>query len=193
MLSDFDGTVNDEARWRKRNGITAETPVFIMSGWYPDIKAALIERGWRQNPNRDSPFFELMWVLKGKSINHNALKPHQVVNHFSKATSVTTKSGLMKSLRSLRWFEPVDIDTFFPRCYDLSEPGDYADFVDDYKACVAERNLKRIIARVVEAAGTGAGAGIGCAGGNAQSISGIACSGHPAAVGWQPGAGGLAF
>ena len=78
MLSDFDGTVQDEARWRKRNGITATTPIFIMSGWYPDIKRALVQRGWRQNPNRDSPIFDLMWVLKGKSIKHNKLRPHQV-------------------------------------------------------------------------------------------------------------------
>ena len=91
----------------------------------------------------------------------------QVVNHFSKATSITTKSGLMKSLRQLRWFEPVDIDTFFPRCYDLSDPGDYADFVEDYKATVAERQLKRVVVAVVAAAGgyTGAGAGAGAGAG----------------------------
>ena len=116
----------------------------------------------------------------------------QVVNHFSKATSITTKSGLMKSLRQLRWFEPVDIDTFFPRCYDLSDPGDYADFVEDYKATVAERQLKRVVVAVVAAAGgyTGAGAGAGAgAGTGAGAGAGAgAAAGGSAGVGTDVGA-----
>lgn len=148
MLLSCKGLQLDESRWRKRTGITADTKVFIMTGWYPDVKRALTERGWRQNPDLESPFFDMQWMLKSNSINHEALRPHQIVNHFGKASNVTTKSGLMHNLRSLRWFENVDVDTFFPRCYDLADMGDYADFVNDYKCCAAEAVLKRVIVAV---------------------------------------------
>jgi tubulin monoglycylase TTLL3/8 len=37
----------------------------------------------------------------------------------------------------------VDQNTFFPRCYDLSDEGDFEDFLEDYKFTYAENYLKR--------------------------------------------------
>lgn len=84
-----------------------------MTGWYPDVQKALFARGWRQasyipcfsgvsillscsllfsqNPDLDSPFFDLKWMLKSKDVKHGELADHQMANHFSKASNITTK------------------------------------------------------------------------------------------------------
>ncbi len=40
----------------------------------------------------------------------------QVVNHFSKASCITTKVGLCKTVRDLAWYETADHRDFYPRC-----------------------------------------------------------------------------
>lgn len=58
--------------------------VFVMTGWYPCVKKALIERGWAQNPDRDSPFFDLKWTLHSQDIRTTDIEPWQLCNHFFK-------------------------------------------------------------------------------------------------------------
>lgn len=67
-----------------------------------------------------------------KDIKYEALKPHQIVNHFKNNTQLTKKSGLTKNLKNLI-FRNVDIDNFYPRCYDISERNDFEDFMEDFK------------------------------------------------------------
>lgn len=52
------------------------------------------------------------------------------MNHFEKNTSITTKVGLAKNLRNLIWFNNVDIETFYPNCYDLNDVNDYDDYIE---------------------------------------------------------------
>jgi hypothetical protein len=66
----------------------------------------------------------------------------------SVAVRSLSQSGLVHSLRGLCWFEAADIDTFFPRCYDLADPGDYADFVDDFRGVEAQRVLAIVVDKV---------------------------------------------
>jgi tubulin monoglycylase TTLL3/8 len=70
------------------------------------------------------------------------LKDFQKVNHFEKNTSITTKIGLCRNLRNLIWFENVDIDTFYPRCFDLNDPDDIENFAEEFKTTKAEAILK---------------------------------------------------
>lgn len=55
-----------------------------MTGWYPCVKKALVERGWTQNPDRDSPFFDLKWTLHSQDIRTTDIEPWQLCNHFFK-------------------------------------------------------------------------------------------------------------
>ena len=43
----------------------------------------------------------------------------QLINHFARNGNLTTKVGLTRNLRNLKWFEDVDMDQFFPRSYAL--------------------------------------------------------------------------
>jgi len=112
--------ITDMKTWKKKHRVDESTKVFIVSGGYGFLKKSLKKRGWIENKDHDSPCFAFKWTLKSKDINHNALKPGQYVNHFPKASAITTKVGLMHNLKNLIWFNNIDIETFYPRCYDLA-------------------------------------------------------------------------
>jgi len=109
------------------------------------LKKSLRKRGWVENKDHASPCFDLKWTLKSKDINHNELKNDQLVNHFPKAQAITTKVGLMHNLKNLIWFNNIDIETFYPRCYDLSLPEECDDFEQEYMAVKAECHVNRFV------------------------------------------------
>lgn len=120
--------ITDMKQWKKKKGLEEDTKVFIVSGGYGYLKKSLRKRGWVENKDHSSPCFDLQWTLKSKDINHNALNNEQLVNHFPKASAITTKVGLMHNLKNLIWFNNIDIETFYPRCYDLALQEEQEDF-----------------------------------------------------------------
>lgn len=72
------------------------------------------------------------------------------MNHFHKATSITTKVGLTHSLKNLIWFNNVDIDTFYPRCYDMGIPEEFEDFSQEFKATKAVSWLRTFMREMRE-------------------------------------------
>jgi len=111
---------------------------------YPDFAKALLERGWFENPERDSRFFDLQWGL-GNDVHHDRLEDHQVVNHFQKCQDLTTKVGLSLNLRQSTWLSGVDSEEFYPRAYDLYDPLERADFVQNFKLTKAEAILRQFL------------------------------------------------
>jgi len=129
--------ITDMKAWKKKNRVDEDTRVFICVGGYGDVKRALKKRGWVENKQVDSPCFDLKYTLRTKDIDTNNLQSHQIVNHFAKATSITTKVGLTHSLKNLIWFNAVDIDTFYPRCYDMGLEEERDDFSQEFKSVKA--------------------------------------------------------
>ena len=89
----------DMETWKKTMGVDGK--VFIIRGRYPDLKAALLERGWVENLDKKSNFYDLKWTTKISHINFDILKPTQMVNHFDNNACLTSKYGICKSLRSV--------------------------------------------------------------------------------------------
>jgi tubulin monoglycylase TTLL3/8 len=56
-----------------------------------------------------------------------------MVNHFLKNNLITTKVGLTHSLKNLVWWNTVDMDSFFPKCYDLTENEELEDFRNEFR------------------------------------------------------------
>ena len=137
--------ITDMVTWKKKHRVEEGTKVFICSGGYPDIKKALKKRGWIENKDSNSNCFDLKWTLKSKDIDHNTLSDNQLVNHFPKACAITTKVGLTHNLQNLIWFNNVDIDTFYPRCFDLAVSEELDDFVEEFKAMKAESYVKTFV------------------------------------------------
>ena len=135
----------DETRWRKKNGVGDGQKVFVITGFYPSLKKFLLERGWFHNEDRESKFWDLKWTIASKHIDHRNLQPGQVVNHFSKASKIVTKVGLMTSLKCLSWFANAHQDHFFPRCYDLTKNGDRLDMMGDFYTVHALNILRNVL------------------------------------------------
>ncbi len=139
--------------WKKKYKVDDNVKVFICTGGYPDIKRALKKRGWVENKDATSPCFDFKWVLKSKDIDHNSLNDTQLVNHFNKAAAITTKVGLCHNLKNLIWFNNVDIDTFYPRCFDLAMQEELDDFIQEFKAVKAECYVKTYVREMRESKG----------------------------------------
>lgn len=134
--------ITDLAVWKKKQNIDESTKVFVVVDGYPDIRKALKKRGWVANKQRHSVCFDFKWTLKHTDIDYQNLQDNQIVNHFENNSQITTKSGLCRNLHNLVWHSNVDIDTFYPRCYNATDPIEMDDFKQDFKAIKAECVLK---------------------------------------------------
>ncbi|XP_076447647.1 uncharacterized protein LOC143284649 isoform X2 [Babylonia areolata] len=92
--------------------------------------------------NTNPSFF---WVLKRDAIDHRFLTRDQMVNHYFKAGSFTTKVGLCMNMKSVRWYNDVDPHTFFPRCYRLSNDEDKQAFIEDFRLTACMNILKYVV------------------------------------------------
>mmetsp|Transcript_65063 Transcript_65063/g.103088 ORF Transcript_65063/g.103088 Transcript_65063/m.103088 type:complete len:1000 (-) Transcript_65063:144-3143(-) len=138
---------SDLAEWRRRNGAAPDQPVFVCIGGYPDFRDALLKRGWFQNIDKESRHFDIKWGMVG-DIDHERLRPNQIVNHFAKCRDLTTKVGLSLNLRNCSWFSGVDSDEFYPRAFDLYDPLERADFVLNFKFTKAESILRQFLEHI---------------------------------------------
>ena len=134
--------ITDFKEWKKKKRLENGQKVFIVKGPYKDVRKALKRRGWVENEDTESPCFDFKWTLKTKDINADELKDHQIVNHFTRTAMITTKAGLTSSLKNLVWHGAVDVNTFYPRCYDLRNDDEMEDFIYDFKQVKAQSYLK---------------------------------------------------
>ena len=59
------------------------------------------------------------------------MKPHQFFNHFPDTRELTTKQGLNKNLYAITT-PGVDVASFYPRCFDLSDSRQLDLFVSEF-------------------------------------------------------------
>lgn len=136
------------ALWRIRHGFPENTKIFIMAAGYSALRHALLKRGWAENKDahhNESTIFNLKWTLKASNIDQSSLRRHQIVNHFQNARTITTKEGLQRTLRYSRWYAK-DMDTYYPRTYDLFQDQELDEFLLDFRWTSAECILKHVVA-----------------------------------------------
>nr|XP_020737648.1 protein monoglycylase TTLL8 isoform X2 [Odocoileus virginianus texanus] len=93
----------------------------------------------------ETPYF--LWTIKRDIVDYHSLSCDQVLNHYGKTASFTTKIGLCVSMRSLPWYVQANPDTFFPRCYSLCTEGEKQEFLDDFRRTVASSILKWVVSQ----------------------------------------------
>lgn len=137
--------VSDVDTWLKRNKLDPKTKVFIISPGYNSIKNALTRRGWVENPHFTSTCFHLKYSLRTRDVNTTELADYQIVNHFAKASNITTKVGLLKTLHNTMWNCSQDPDQWFPKCYDTNMENDLSDFSNYYRILSTECYIKKFL------------------------------------------------
>lgn len=88
----------------------------------------------------------LQWVTTDCDADYRNLHPGQFYNHFQNNHELTTKVGLHRSLEELAMTEGENVDSFFPRCYDVTQRCEREDFILDFRRSAAlaviEQHLK---------------------------------------------------
>ena len=127
-------------------------------GCYRDFSSYLQDtKGWKRMPLKKRSKVQsklplrkdevplLYCVLNEKDIDFNSLQAHQVCNHFEgMGRTLTTKSGFCDLLREMNW-SMVDANTIAPRCYNLGDPVQREEFIDDFKLSAAVNILKYVL------------------------------------------------
>ena len=68
-----------------------------------------------------------------------------MVNHFEGSEELTTKAGLCRNIPQLAWLVDMDGASFFPRCYNMSDPTDFDHFLLDFKCTAAECFVRKLV------------------------------------------------
>ncbi|NXI87830.1 TTLL3 monoglycylase, partial [Rhipidura dahli] len=89
-----------------------------------------------------------LWTIRLSTIDQELLQRIEVVNRYPRLHALCTKEGLCQSLQNLSWFEQVDLNTFFPRCYRLGIMGEEEAFIEDFRLTAARNLLKLAVEKV---------------------------------------------
>lgn len=131
--------------------VPASAKLFIVSTPYAPFKQHLIDRGWVENPDFFSSYFDLKYCVRLKDIDYKGLFPNQIISHYVGQTCLTNKFELSRSLTNLISDYKADIDDFFPRCYDISCFFDHMNFLIDFKISFCVSSLKKYLKALIKA------------------------------------------
>eukprot|EP00929_Paragymnodinium_shiwhaense_P089544 TRINITY_DN49692_c0_g1_i1.p1 TRINITY_DN49692_c0_g1~~TRINITY_DN49692_c0_g1_i1.p1 ORF type:complete len:1309 (-),score=228.17 TRINITY_DN49692_c0_g1_i1:60-3986(-) len=140
----------------QRYGLPESQKLFVLDGPDDHIRQALHRRrpGWVENPLADSWLWHLKWRATDCDADYADLTEGELFNHFQGNRDLTTKAGLMRSLRKLDYSDGrIRVESFFPRCYDMSQASDREDFILDFRRCAALQVLrqhKKVTARLAD-------------------------------------------
>ncbi|OMJ89548.1 hypothetical protein SteCoe_8248 [Stentor coeruleus] len=129
--------------WKYNNKINLDSKIFVIKGKYPDLRAALIKRGWIENTNHESIFYDLKWSRSARVPGN--INDWQVFNHFPRNLQLTAKWNLCKNLNK-QILKPGGKSSlyFFPRCFKLNDRG-FQRFNEYFKINYATSMIKEAV------------------------------------------------
>lgn len=112
---------------------------------YPFLKEEMVKRGWVENPDVNSSFFDMKYTAAFKNVDVTCLYPGQLINHAIGSGAFCRKIGLTRYLRGSIWEKGVDADLFYPRSYAMLDNAGLFNFVQDFKGVEAYNRLVQML------------------------------------------------
>lgn len=131
--------------FKKSQGWTEADKVFYIEEYYGYLREEFLQRGWKENKDVKSPFFDFKYTSKFRDIDLFVLQPSQIINHIIGSASFTKKVGLCQYLRSSIWDANIDEDSFFPKCYEISESSGFFNFVQDFRSIECLNSITKFL------------------------------------------------
>ncbi|XP_053109371.1 protein monoglycylase TTLL8 isoform X4 [Hemicordylus capensis] len=92
--------------------------------------------------NEETTFY---WTIKKDAVDYYNLHIDQMLNHYARTGSFTTKIGLCLHMRNLPWYVSANPNTFFPRCYGICMDDEKYDFIEDFRKTAASCIIKWVV------------------------------------------------
>jgi hypothetical protein len=128
--------------WKISQNFSTSQKIFIISGTYPDVRKALIQRGWVENPDSESPYFDLKWTRNARIPNN--LQDWQMINHFPRNYELSVKWQLYLNIKQGSKNPKTNFLNFMPRCFRL-DSRNIEEFFDCFKVTFAVSLLKNYL------------------------------------------------
>ncbi|XP_011807622.1 PREDICTED: tubulin monoglycylase TTLL3 isoform X1 [Colobus angolensis palliatus] len=165
-ISEMKLSVNARARIVAEEFLKNQKKIFTIQGCYPVIRYLLRRRGWvekkmvhRSGPTLLPPQKDLDSSAMGDSDTtedededeDEEFQPPQLFDlddllKFDDLDGThALMVGLCLTLRNLPWFDEVDANSFFPRCYRLGAEDDKKAFIEDFWLTAARNVLKLVV------------------------------------------------
>jgi tubulin monoglycylase TTLL3/8 len=126
-------------RWKKSCGIEEDRKVFSCDWNYPDIVDSLKRRGWYENNEKDSQYWDFRYARKARI--PEGIKDWQILNHFPRNYELSAKWNLAGNI-----IKPIPAgllkhESYFPRCFQMEGKG-LQKFIVYFKLTFAQSLLK---------------------------------------------------
>ena len=128
--------------WKVSQGLTASTKVFVIAGNYPDIRKALLMRGWFENEDVESIYFDLKWARNARV--PSSIFDWQMINHFPRNFELSAKWQLYENIKLANRVTKSNYLTFIPRSFRLDCKGS-EDFLECFRAIYAVSLLQSFL------------------------------------------------
>ncbi|CAE7236290.1 TTLL3B [Symbiodinium sp. CCMP2456] len=130
--------------------------LFCFDGPDEHIRRVLLalDPPWVENKVASSSMWHLKWTVTDSETDYRCIQEDSssLYNHFQNNRELTTKVCLTRNLRRLAYEEQVDIDTFFPRSYDMGSPSEVEDLILDFRRSAALNVLRQHLRLAEQAA-----------------------------------------
>lgn len=87
--------------------------------------------------------YDVKFEVQDQQSDYSHLRGFQIFNHFPNNSEITTKAGLTKNLYGCT-IPDLKVDSFFPRCFDLSDIKQSDELVQNYQETQVLNIIKRL-------------------------------------------------
>ena len=126
--------------WKRSQNYLPGQKMFCIVGTYPDVRRALLQRGWIENRDSDSAHYDLKWTRNARV--PGTIQEWQLFNHFPRNYELSVKWQLYENIKQGR--KNMSFLSMIPRCFRFDAKG-IEEFFECFKVVFAASVVKKFI------------------------------------------------